>query len=154
MSNMDELREKYMGRSRRHYHLLWLLAVVLVSCGGTTSITETPEAVHARWIAALRENDRTAALMVISPNLPQRELFVDQTLRTMQDLMASPRSPTGALQGVDLHPPTDQGQAKRAISIWRFAKKTWCYQTELIATTGGWRVVDWGQIAQCPGALL
>jgi hypothetical protein len=127
-----------------------LLAFALVSCGGTADITQTPEAVHARWIAALRANDRRAALAVVSADLPQREFLVDQALHSMQDLMTAPASPTGALQGVDTNPPADQGQGKRAISVWRFANTTWCYATDLTASDMGWRVTDWGQIARCP----
>src|SRR5690349_22315770 len=117
----------------QRYLVLWLLAAALVGCCTAADITQTPEAIHARWIAALRANDRTAALAVVSAELPQRELFVDQALHGIQDLMTSPRSPTGPLQGVDLSPPRDQGPAKRAISVWRFRSKTWCYQTGLEA---------------------
>jgi hypothetical protein len=76
--------------------------------------------------------------------------FVDQTLQTMQDLMTTPSSPTGALIVIETHPPTDFGQGKRAISVWHFAKKTWCYATDLSADDRGWRVAQWGQIARCP----
>jgi hypothetical protein len=133
----------------RQLLLLSVLLSILISCT-LTAATQTPEAIHARWVAAIRANDRAAALAVVSADLSQREVFVDQTLHTMQDLMTTPSSPTGSLQGVDTLAPTDQGQAKRAISVWHFAKKTWCYAADLTATEEGWRVGDWGQIAHCP----
>jgi hypothetical protein len=107
-------------------YLSWLaLVAILVSCGGTADVTQTPEAIHARNFVAVRANDRAAALDLISAGLPQREIFVDQTLHTMQDLMTTPSSPTGALQGVETLAPIDHGRGKRAISVWHFAKKTW-----------------------------
>jgi hypothetical protein len=124
--------------------------MLLVACGKTATPSETPEAVHARWIAAVRANDRAAALALMSADAPQRDVLVDQALRTMRDLTTSPSSPTGALLGVDLLPMEDASQGKRAISVWRFAQKTWCYQTDLRAAGAEWRVVDWGQIAHCP----
>ena len=133
------------------YLMLWsLLLIVLASCGSTTNGIETPEAIHARWLAAVRANNRAAALAVVSADMAERELFVDQALQTMQDLMTTPSSPTGALIVIETRPLTDHGQGKRVISVWHFANKTWCYATDLTATGDGWRVAQWGQIARCP----
>jgi hypothetical protein len=133
------------------YLMLWsLLLIVLASCGSTTNGIETPEAIHARWLAAVRGNDRAAALALIRPEMAGGATFVDQTLQTMQDLMTTPSSPTGALIVIETRTPTDHGQGKRVISVWHFAKKTWCYATDLTASDTGWRVVQWGQIARCP----
>ncbi len=132
--------------------MLWsLLVIILVGCGGTTTaVTETPEAIHVRWLAAVRANDRAAALALVSPDMAERAIFVDQTLQTMQDLMTTPSSPTGALIVIETRTPTDHGQGRRVISVWHFAKKTWCYATDLTASDTGWRVLQWGQIARCP----
>jgi hypothetical protein len=131
--------------------ILWsLLLITLVGCGTSTNVIETPEAIHARWLAAVRNNDRAAALALVSEDVAERATFVDQTLHTMQDLMTSPSSPTGGLIVIETRPPTDQGQGKRAISVWHFAKKTWCYATDLTANDTGWRVAQWGQVARCP----
>ena len=131
--------------------MIWsFLLFILVGCGTTTAVTETPEAIHVRWLAAIRNNDRAAALALVSVEMTEREIFVDQTLQTMQDLMTTPSSPTGALIVIETRTPTDAGQGKRAISVWHFANKTWCYATNLTATGGGWRVAQWGQIARCP----
>jgi hypothetical protein len=130
--------------------ILALLATLLLGCGATADVTQTPEAIHARWIAAVRANDRAVALAVVEPGTPGREVLVDQALRTMQDLMTSPSSPTGALQRIDLQAPTNEGLGKHAISVWHFAKKTWCYEAGLTATAAGWRIISWGQIARCP----
>jgi hypothetical protein len=124
--------------------------IILAGCGASTNVVETPEAIHVRWLAAVRANDRAAALALISAEMAERELFADQTLQTMQDLMTSPSSPTGALIVIETRPPTDHGQGKRIISVWRFANKTWCYATDLTASDRGWRVAQWGQIARCP----
>ena len=130
--------------------MLWsLVLIMLVGCGGATAMTETPEAIHVRWLAAVRNNDRPAALALVDAAMAEREIFVDQTLQTMQDLMTTPSSPTGALIVIETRTPIDQGQGKRVISVWHFAKKTWCYATDLTATGDGWRVAQWGQIARC-----
>src|SRR5688572_9286984 len=99
--------------------MLWsLLLIILAGCGTSPNVIETPEAIHARWLAALRNNDRTAALALISEDVAERATFVDQTLQTMQDLMTSPSSSTGALIVIETRTPTDEGQGKRVISVW------------------------------------
>jgi hypothetical protein len=131
--------------------ILWsFLLILLAGCGGNTNVIETPEAIHARWLAALRNNDRAAALALVSEDVVERTTFVDQTLQTMQDLTTTPSSPTGALIVIETRMPTNYGQDKRAISVWHFAKKTWCYATDMTASDAGWRVAQWGQIARCP----
>jgi hypothetical protein len=133
------------------YLMVWLVVlIILAGCGTTTNVIETPEAIHARWLAALRNNDRAAALALISDDVAEPAIFVDQTLHTMQDLMTTPSSPTGGLIVIETHTPANYGQGKRAISVWHFAKKTWCYATDMTANRNGWRVVAWGQIAHCP----
>jgi len=127
-----------------------VLLIILVGCGGTTDVTQTPEAIHVRWLAAVRNNDREAALALVDADMAEREIFVDQTLEAMQDLMTTPSSPTGALIVIETRPLTDKGQGKRAISVWHFANKTWCYATDMTATRDGWRVTQWGQVARCP----
>jgi hypothetical protein len=134
----------------RRQILLWLLTLVLIGWGSTSPVSMTAAAVHARWVTAVRENDRAAALALVSANRAQREQFVDEALRAIQDLQTAPHSPTGALRGVDVRDPTVQGAGQRGISIWHFERKLWCYQTELIRTDNGWRVIWWGQVAHCP----
>jgi len=135
---------------RRPISLGFLMFVLLIGCGSTSPVTFTAAAVHARWVAAVRANDRAAALGLVSADRAQREQFVEETLGAIQDLQTAPHSPTGPLRGVDVRDPTSQGAGQRAISIWRFERKIWCYQTELIPSTDGWRVIGWGQVAQCP----
>ena len=118
--------------------ILWsFLLIILAGCGGTTAVTETPEAIHVRWLAAVRANDRAAALALVDASMAEPAMFVDQTLQTMQDLMTTPSSPTGALIVIETRTPTDLGQGKRVICVWRFAKKTWCYATDLTTTRDG-----------------
>ena len=131
--------------------ILWsLVLIILAGCGTSTNVIETPEAIHVRWLAAVRTNDRATALALVRADMVERDIFVDQALRTMQDLMTMPSSPTGALLTIETRAPTDAGQGKRAISIWHFANKTWCYATDLTAIGDGWRVAQWGQLARCP----
>ena len=134
----------------RRQILLWLLALVVIGCGSTSPVTLTAAAVHARWVTAVRENDRASALGLVSPNRAQREQFVDETLRAIQDLQIAPHSPTGQLRGVDVRDPIPEGAGQRGISIWHFERKLWCYETELIPSADGWRVIGWGQVTQCP----
>ena len=134
----------------QHVMLCSVLLIILVGCARTTAVTETPEAIHVRWLAAVRAHDRAAALALVDADMAERAIFVDQTLQTMQDLMTTPSSPTGALIVIETRTPTDAGQGKRVISVWHFANKTWCYATDLTATGDGWRVAQWGQIARCP----
>jgi hypothetical protein len=134
----------------QHLILCSFLLIILAGCGPTTNVIETPEVIHVRWLAAVRANDRRAALDLVSVDMVERDIFVDQALRTMQDLMTTPSSSTGALVDIETRAPIDEGQGKRAISIWHFAHKTWCYATDMTAMNTGWRVAQWGQIARCP----
>jgi hypothetical protein len=134
----------------RRLTFLCLLALALIGCGSTPPVILTAAAVHARWVTAVRENDRAAALSLVSADRAQRDQFVDETLGTIQDLQTAPHSPTGPLHGVDIRDPTSQGAGQRGISIWHFERKTWCYQTDLIQTADGWRVTHWGQVVKCP----
>ena len=116
--------------------MVWsLVLIILAGCGASTNVIETPEAIHVRWLAAIRNNDRAAALALVSVEMTEREIFVDQTLQTMQDLMTAPSSPTGGLIVIETRTPIDHSQGKRVISVWHFAKKTWCYATDLTAST-------------------
>jgi hypothetical protein len=131
--------------------MLWpLLLIILAGCGTSTNVIETPEAIHARWLAAIRNNDRVAALALVDADMAERERFANQTLQTVQDLMTSSSSPTGTLLRIATRPPTDAGQGKRAISVWHFANKTWCYATDLTMGDTGWRIINWGQVTRCP----
>ena len=101
--------------------MVWsLVLVMLVGCTSTTAVSETPEAIHVRWLAAVRANDRAAALALVDADMAEREIFIDQTLQTMQDLMTTPSSSTGALIVIETRTPTDHGQGKRVISVWHF----------------------------------
>ncbi len=134
----------------RQLVVLWAFLLILLGCASTPPVTLTAAAVHSRWITAVRENDRTAALELVSADRAQREQFVDEALGAIQDLQTAPHSPTGVLRSVDVRDPTVHGAGQRGISIWHFERKTWCYQTELNRTAAGWRVNGWGQVAHCP----
>src|SRR5207248_2092726 len=54
-------------RSTPMQHLiLWsLVLIILAGCGTSTNVIETPEAIHVRWLAAVRTKDRAAALALV-----------------------------------------------------------------------------------------
>jgi hypothetical protein len=136
-----------MERARCLWRLALVLVLVLTACGSGER-GEGPEAVHAGWVHALRDNDR-AALLALAANSEFREVTVDQSLTTMQDYVRSGYGATGvdggAFQGVDVLPLADRGRGKVGYSRWRFANLAICYSAELTATPDGWRVVQWGQ---------
>ena len=136
-------------------------ALLFVSCGGTSptsssapaapaAVPQTADDAHTRWITAIRAGDRATARSLVGDD--EHAALAEDAIRTMQDYMAAATSPTGALQDVKLGPATAQGQEQTAVSMWRFAKKTWCYTTRLAGTAEGWAVVGWGQMLRCPAA--
>jgi hypothetical protein len=136
-----------MERARSVWWLTLVLALALAACG-RDELSEGPEAVHAGWVHALRDNDR-AALLALAADSEFREMTVDQSLATMQDYVRNGYGATGidggAFQGVDLLPLQDRGRGKVGYSRWRFANLAICYSGELTATPDGWRVAQWGQ---------
>lgn len=124
--------------------LVLALAVVVAGCGATSdsaTTSQTVDAVHQAWVAAIREGDTDAALALTDPDLPQRETFAREAVSRMQDYLTSPASPTGALQDVTVEPVSD-GIGR---SVWQFAQKRWCYRAELISHAERWYVSRWGQ---------
>lgn len=124
--------------------LLLALAVLVAGCGAISNETAQPQsadAVHAAWIAAVREGDAEAAVTLTDPELSQREQFAREEVNRMQEYIASPASPTGALQDVLVDPVID-GVGR---SVWQFANKRWCYRAELVSRAEHWYVSRWGQ---------
>jgi len=135
---------------RRLLCFLSLCFLLLVGCSSTSAGALNARDVHTRWVAAVRANDRATVLALVKHDLPQREQFVDQALGAIADLQTAPHSPTGALRDVEIRDPIPQGAVQEAMSVWYFERKTWCYRTALMSTDDGWRVIGWGQVAQCP----
>jgi hypothetical protein len=120
-----------------------LALVVLAGCSTTTNPEQPqhPDAVHQAWIAAIRQGNGDAALVLVDPELPERDQFAREAVARMREYLTSPASPTGALEGVIVEPVVD-GVGR---SVWQFAQKRWCYRTELTDRGGRWYVSRWGQ---------
>jgi hypothetical protein len=134
--------------------ILLALTVLLSACGPTAT-AQTPEDVHAGWVQALRENDREA-LLNLAADSEFRETTVDGYLTRMQDYLTHGYTALGvnggAFQSVDVLTIADAGQGKTGFSRWRFERVEICYVTTLTATKTGWKVLSWGQHANCPAA--
>ncbi len=140
---------------RHRWMLIVLVLLLLASCGGGSAASQTSEEVHARWVEALRANDRQT-LLDLAAETEYKAATVDQTLNRMQDYIkhgyVAMGVQGGPLQGVDILPMEDSGQGKTGYSLWRFASACICYAAELIPTDAGWKVRSWGQRSTCPGA--
>jgi ABC-type Fe3+-hydroxamate transport system substrate-binding protein len=134
-----------------------LVLVTLSACGQSNTVADAgPEAVHAAWIAAVRDNGRDGALALLAPMGGNEGVFVDDALGRMQQILHDQSNgvvATGPLHGVDTLPLQDAGQGKIGTSVWRFAKKTWCWETALTPTEAGWKVTSWNQRLQCPAGV-
>src|SRR5436190_59770 len=81
-------------------------ALLLANCGGTSPTSagapgtapQTADEVHARWITAIREGDRTAARSLVVDEA--HAALAEDAIRTMQNYMTATTSPTGPLQDV------------------------------------------------------
>jgi hypothetical protein len=141
----------------RHRWILIVMGLLLLAgCGGSGGATsQAPEEIHARWVEALRANDRQT-LIDLAAETEYKAAAVDQTLNRMQDYIKNGYVAMGVqggpLQGVDVLPLQDSGQGKTGYSLWRFASACICYAAELIPTDAGWKVRSWGQRRRCPGA--
>ena len=125
--------------------LLLALAVLAAGCAAASddSVAElrSPDAVHEAWVAAVREGNGDAALVLVDPELPEREPFAREAVGRMREYLTSPASPTGTLEGVTVEPVAD-GVGR---SVWQFAQKRWCYRAELVSRGERWYVSRWGQ---------
>jgi hypothetical protein len=137
-----------MGKRTLFCCLLMLWMSLLSGCGERAT-SQTPEDVHAAWVQALQQGDRSAALALVAEQ-PSQAAFVDERLRAIRDKITAASSPTGPLQSVEVRSLDDDGQQKTGVSIWRFQRRTDCYRTILTATPAGWKVVGWGTLLRCP----
>ncbi len=135
---------------RRYIALIGLLVVVLAGCGGTssqeasspqatpTAAALTPDQVHEQWVDALRGNNRQAA---IDLSVPELQPYVDRPLSYIQTSLTSPV--LAGLQNLTINPVSEQGAGRIGRSIWKYTKKTECFQTSLALVKGVWRVANW-----------
>lgn len=134
-----------------------LLALALAACSrsaaGAGEAPQTPETAHARWVAAVRDNDRQVALVLTGGLGDNQTLFVDQTLSRMQDIIKRQSNGMirlGVLQNVEVLTLRNGGAGKVSLSAWHFEQHTFCYQTRLALHNGAWSVTGWGQMLACP----
>lgn len=130
---------------------LFILLLLTACTGGGSSAfgqSSTAEEVHQAWVQAMRNNDRDAALAVAA-NMELKSAFVDSELNTIRGYVSGDRH--GALQSVDVRPPTEQGAGREGISVWRFERSIVCFATTMASENGSWRVTRWGTIGRgCP----
>jgi hypothetical protein len=131
-----------------------LFACLLAGCGSQQT-SQTPETVHATWVQALRDNDRTT-LIELAADSEFKVSTVDGVLARMQDYIhkgyVAGGVEGGAFEGVDVLALEDGGQGKTGFSRWRFATVEICYAASLTPSAAGWKIVSWGQRLECPGA--
>jgi hypothetical protein len=143
----------------------WLLSVsvlllvlgVVSACGQGDAIADPgPEAVHAAWVAAMRANERDVARDLVASMGGSEAVFVDTALSRMQHILRDQSNgtiATGPLLGVDTLPLQDAGQGKVGTSVWRWEQQTWCWETQLVAEEGRWKVAGWKQRLHCPAGV-
>lgn len=155
-----------MYRTFQTIALICLLAGLLAGCDGRSTSAQppggssidtnvssapgaatTPEQVHTTWVEAMKANNRDA-LLTLAADTEYKTAFVDDNLKSLQDRVRSQKD--GSLQSVQIRAPTDDGAGKIGVSVWRFAKHTSCYRTELATKNNVWRVTSWGVMYQCP----
>lgn len=141
-----------------------VLALLLAGCGaGTPSGNQvSPEAVHTQWVAALRDNDRHAALAVHADSASELiAAEVDRILRVIQQELRSGQisyyrgEDFGPFQQVTTLPVQEHGAGRVGVSVWSYATQPMCYRTTLAQTTTGWRVTQWDpmQKGECAAAI-
>ena len=147
-----------MKRTFQAVVLICLLAGLLAGCGvsstkatntssGAPGTATTPEQVHTTWVEAMKANNRDA-LLTLAADMEYKTAFVDDNLKSLQDRVRSEKD--GSLQSVQIRAPTNDGAGKIGVSVWKFAKHTSCYRTELATKNDVWRVTSWGVMYQCP----
>jgi hypothetical protein len=123
----------FFGRNRLIVRI-WLV-LLLAACG---EATRTSEQVHQQWVAALRDNNRSAVQDLAAPAIAP---YLDKALADMQVELRSPV--LGPLQVVDIRIPVEHGQGQVGWSVWSFANRRQCYATTLAIVEAAWRVTNW-----------
>lgn len=131
--------------------LLAMLGLLMAGCGGAAGGDQAgADVVHAQWVAALRDNDRQAALAARADSASELiAAEVDQTLRGIQQETASGQiryyrgEDFGDFQQVTALPVRALGAGRVGVSVWSYAGQPMCYRTTLAQTPDGWRVTDW-----------
>ena len=132
--------------------LMLLLAFALAGCGGGQAsparpATDTPEAVHEGWVAAMQANNRDA-LLALAAEKQFKAAFVDDNLGPLRSFLNAGKY--GPLVKVETGSLTDDSVGKTGVSVWTFERNFTCYRTILEAQGGAWKVTNWGVMAHCP----
>ncbi len=113
--------------------------------GGGEATTQSAEATHAAFLAALRASNREGVLaLTVDDQQAQR---VDEFLQRVQAYMDStitegPYATGGRLSDVRVTRLEERDTATHAWSHWQYARKAVCHETELTQTQQGWRVLE------------
>ena len=137
-----------------------ILLLGLTACGGdaTASSARTggsAEDVHAAFLAALRENDRTEVLALTVDD--QQALRADEFLQRVQAYRYSttsegPHATGGNLSEVRVIGLEARGAVTHGWSRWQYQRTAVCHETKLTQTPQGWRVLAFyvpGDNTQC-----
>ena len=126
-----------------------IVLLVLAACGGDGSAASarnggSAEEVHAAFLAALRENDRTEVLALTVDD--QQALRADEFLQRVQAYIYStttegPHATGGNLSAVRVTGLEERGAVTHAWSLWQYTRKAVCHETQLTQTPHGWRVL-------------
>lgn len=60
-----------------------VIGIVLTNCSSMPTARQAPEAVHAAWVQAMRQNDRTT-LLDLAADMQFKVAFVDDNLRAFR----------------------------------------------------------------------
>ena len=123
-----------------------VMLVALTGCGTSGQGGDAPEAIHARWVAALHAADRGTALALAAAQ-QDKAGFVDTSI----DRMRAKKEAAGSAATVqEVQPLTSTGAQRSGISVWVFGQRTECWRTTLVEQDGAWRVLQWAQATPCP----
>ncbi len=127
-----------------------LMIGVLSGCSIISTPKTSPDNVHTSFLTALQNNDRTK-LLALSHDETYKTENADNRLEKIRYEMSSTNPRTGGLlSNIEVVSFSAEGEGRRGISRWHYAKRTICHDALLAQTDKGWRVIAWYELAQCP----
>jgi len=106
-----------------------------------------PAAVNAAWVAALRGNDREAAMALYTDASPDARVFnvanALDGITVYMSIVPGQKKWPGVFERVELRTVQEVGAGREAYSQWVFAKANLCYFAQLAQEKGQWVVIAW-----------